>query len=119
VKKIPIIFFLCFGWEANAGIGEDLETFFNAIGMTSNVTSPGAHKDQSAGYYSGGGISTRSRVRNYSLANLQLPNFKAGCGAGGKHEEVARGKSGKNEFKDILADEFNVAWEVIKRQIYF
>jgi conjugative transfer pilus assembly protein TraH len=68
-------------WEKSyAGIGEDLESFFNASGVTSNVTTPGAHKDQSAGYYSGGGISLRNRVKNAQVATIQLPSVNAGCG---------------------------------------
>jgi conjugative transfer pilus assembly protein TraH len=62
------------------GIGANLETFFNKLGTTSNSTSPGVHQDQSAGYYSGGGLSLRNRTKNAQMATLQLPSFKAGCG---------------------------------------
>jgi conjugative transfer pilus assembly protein TraH len=78
MKKI--LLFLIFCEKSGAGVGEDLETFFNASGVTSNVTTPGAHKDQSAGYYSGGGISLRNRVKNAQLATIQLPSVNAGCG---------------------------------------
>ena len=47
---------------AVGGIGGDLMNFFEKSGVMSNVTTPGAHKDQSAGYYDGGGLSVRSRV---------------------------------------------------------
>lgn len=73
-------FVALFGYEAYAGIGEDLVSFFNGSGVTSNVTTPGAHKDQSAGYYSGGGLSVRNRVKNSQIATLQLPSIDAGCG---------------------------------------
>jgi conjugative transfer pilus assembly protein TraH len=66
--------------SAWAGIGNDLVAFFNGSGVTTNVTNPGAHKDQSAGYYSGGGVSARNRVKNAQIATLQLPSINAGCG---------------------------------------
>ena len=62
------------------GIAEDLQRFFNAAGMASNVTSPGAYKDQSGGYYSGGGVVARTGSRNAQLATIQMPGFRAGCG---------------------------------------
>jgi len=65
---------------SNAGIGNDLVSFFNKSGVMANVTTPGAHRDQSAGYYSGGGISVRNRVKNEQIATMQLPSVNAGCG---------------------------------------
>lgn len=65
--------------QAN-GIAADLMKFFNNAGMASNVTSPGAYQGQSAGYYSGGGITTRTGARNAQLATVQMPGFRAGCG---------------------------------------
>ncbi len=62
------------------GIAADLMKFFNSAGMESNVTSPGAHKDQTAGYYSGGGVTARTGARNAQLATVQMPGFRAGCG---------------------------------------
>lgn len=66
--------------ELLAGIGNDLVSFFNKSGVMANVTTPGAHRDQSAGYYSGGGISVRNRVKNEQIATMQLPGVNAGCG---------------------------------------
>ena len=63
-----------------SGIAHDLQRFFNAAGMASNVTSPGAYKDQSGGYYSGGGVVARTGSRNAQLATVQMPGFRAGCG---------------------------------------
>jgi conjugative transfer pilus assembly protein TraH len=40
------------------------------------------------------------------------------CGAGSNRSRVLAGKNGEVEYKDILAEEFNVAWEVIKRNGY-
>lgn len=63
-----------------AGIGSDLEGFFNSLGAVTNSTSPGVYHDQSGGYYNGGGLSLRNRAKNTQIATVQLPNFKAGCG---------------------------------------
>jgi conjugative transfer pilus assembly protein TraH len=213
--------------QGEANIGDDLMSFFNKTGMTSNVTMPEAHKDQSAGYYSGGGLSTRNRVKNAQIATLNLPSINAGCGgidmfmggfshiskdaliaalrnigtnaagyafklgiktiapmidgvmeslndlatkinqaninscetaatllggvwpksdltsrhlctsmgsgmgelsdwaaarqgcgAGGKRDAIMAGKGTKEGYKDILAEEFNIAWEVIKRNAF-
>ena len=65
---------------AVGGIGGDLMNFFEKSGVMSNVTTPGAHKDQSAGYYDGGGLTVRSRVKNAQIATMNLPNINAGCG---------------------------------------
>jgi conjugative transfer pilus assembly protein TraH len=54
--------------------------FFKDNGMSSNVTSPGSYKDQTAGYYTGGALSTRNSVRNTQLGTVQMPGFRAGCG---------------------------------------
>ena len=48
---IKVILITMFINKTFAGIGDDLEKFFNKTGTTSNVTMPGAHKDQSGGYY--------------------------------------------------------------------
>jgi conjugative transfer pilus assembly protein TraH len=63
--------------EGRADIGGDLTKFFSESAV---VTRPSATTDQSAGYYSGGGITIRNRVRNTQLATINLPDFKAGCG---------------------------------------
>jgi len=55
-------------------------TFFKSAGMASNVTSPGSYKDQSGGYYTGGGVMARTGARNAQLATVQMPGFRAGCG---------------------------------------
>ena len=75
-----VILFLFIFQNSYCDIGSDLEGFFNKLGAVTNSTAPGIHKDQSAGYYNGGGLSIRNRVRNSQLATLQLPSFKAGCG---------------------------------------
>lgn len=65
--------------HANA-IASDLMSFFKNVGMASNVTTPGSHKDQAAGYYTGGSLTVRNGVKNAHIATLQMPGFRAGCG---------------------------------------
>lgn len=42
---------------------------------------------------------------------------RQGCGAGGRRDEINRHKSG--EFKDILGDQFNLAWKALKKNALF
>lgn len=45
-----ILVTLLFSGQIFAGIGADLENFFQNMGSVTNHTSGGAHRDQSAGY---------------------------------------------------------------------
>lgn len=74
---IKILLLLCCS-QSYAGIGKDLDSFFNSWGTV--TTAPGVYHDQSGGYYNGGGISIRNRAKNTQIATMQLPDFKAGCG---------------------------------------
>jgi conjugative transfer pilus assembly protein TraH len=62
------------------GIGEDLMSFFKKAGLSSNVTTPGSYRDQTAGFYTGGSIVARNGARNAQIATIQMPGFRAGCG---------------------------------------
>lgn len=63
-----------------ASIEKDLKQFFNKVGMSSNINSPGSYQDQAAGYYTGGSLVARNAVRNAQFATVQMPGFRAGCG---------------------------------------
>lgn len=65
---------------AHAGVKEEMNSFYNDMGGAANVTGPAAYKGQSAGYYTGGSIWTRSPTKNVNPVNLQLPKISAGCG---------------------------------------
>jgi len=79
-KKGFLLFTLASFMHLHAPIGQDLMTFFKSAGMASNVTAPGAYRDQSAGYYTGGSVMARTGARNAQLATVQMPGFRAGCG---------------------------------------
>ena len=64
----------------HANISSDLQSFYNGLGIASNVTSPGSFNSQAAGSYGGGSIFARNQVRSYQLIQLDLPSFRAGCG---------------------------------------
>ena len=63
-----------------ADVNGDLNNFFNSLGYASNATSPTAYQGQMAGFYSGGSVYMRNRVRALQMASLSLPGFNAGCG---------------------------------------
>lgn len=65
--------------ECSASIASDVQNFFGDINY-GNATAPGVYEGQTAGYFTGGGIYARTPVRNYSLVNIQMPQFRAGCG---------------------------------------
>lgn len=80
MSKYLFLFPLLIGSNSYAGIGSDLEGFFNSLVAVTNSTFPGVYHDQSGGYYNGGGLSLRNQAKNTQIATVQLPNFKAGCG---------------------------------------
>ncbi len=63
-----------------ASINSDLTDFFNQMGGYSNITSGGAFAGQSQNLVTGGSLYLRLPQQSYSMANLQLPGIKAGCG---------------------------------------
>lgn len=65
---------------ASASVGNEMQQFFNDVGVAGNVTGPSAFEGQSAGYYTGGSIYTRTPQKTVNPVNLQLPSARAGCG---------------------------------------
>lgn len=62
-----------------ANIESDLKTFFDGMGVSSNVTRGGAYHDQTGGYYSGGSVFMRSPTRNPSLFQVTPPSLSMNC----------------------------------------
>lgn len=62
-----------------ADVGSDMNNFFSDMGYASNVTPPGVYEGQAAGYFTGGGLVMRAPSRNYQLASMQAPSYRAGC----------------------------------------
>jgi conjugative transfer pilus assembly protein TraH len=80
LKLFSLSLALTYAATAWADINSDLTTYFNGLGLDSNVTAPQAYKGQQAGYYTGGSIFARNSVRDVQIANIQLPSYNAGCG---------------------------------------
>lgn len=65
---------------ANAGINDEMQDMFNAMGTVGNVTEPGAFRGQTRHVVTGGNLMMRVPQRNYQLFSMTGPSFKAGCG---------------------------------------
>lgn len=76
-----LFFVLCvFSCVACAdSLGSKLDTFFNTMGFSSNVTDAAAYHSQSAGFYTGGSVFARTPVKTLHPMTIQLPRARAGC----------------------------------------
>ncbi len=61
-------------------LGNSMDKFFGESGFSSNVTHPNAYKGQSATYYNGGSLFSRTKIQNIQLAAITMPSVSAGCG---------------------------------------
>ena len=64
----------------SGSVGNDLKDFWERTGGGVNYTRPTAYQGQQAGYATLGSLYVRTRPRNSTLANIQLPSVRAGCG---------------------------------------
>ncbi|SRR5579883_348102 len=78
ISFVSLIFYAAISY-AN-GVNDDLNTYFNNLGFSSNITAPHAYQGQQAGLYTGGSIFARTPVRNVQLVQIELPSYRAGCG---------------------------------------
>ena len=65
---------------AHATVNQSMQDWFNEIGAYGNVTGPNAYRGQTMNMYTGGSLYMRTPVRNYQLASISPPSFRAGCG---------------------------------------
>jgi conjugative transfer pilus assembly protein TraH len=79
-KLLLIFFIIMLQHTCHAGVSDDMENLFESLGGGSNITSSGAYKSQSGGYYTGGSIYARIPTKSYNFANFQPPSINAGCG---------------------------------------
>lgn len=63
-----------------ANLGDDLKNFWERTGGGVNVTRPQAYQGQMGGYVTLGSLYLRTKPRNSSLMQIQLPSVRAGCG---------------------------------------
>lgn len=64
---------------SHGDVGTDVNDFFNDMGYGANFTPPGVYEGQAAGYFTAGGLTIRVPSRNYQLASMQAPSYRAGC----------------------------------------
>ncbi len=77
---IILVFAFIITIEAFADVAGDLGNFFTSLGYEGNITPGTAYQGQAAGYYSGGSLFLRDRVRNMQLINIDPPSLRNGCG---------------------------------------
>lgn len=65
---------------ALADINNDMNNWFDSMGMYSNLTTPQAIQGQTGSFYTGGSLYMRSPVTSYQLGSFAAPTFRAGCG---------------------------------------
>ena len=63
-----------------ADLNAEMQQMFTDLGTLGNVTQPGAFRGQAMDLYTGGSLFMRTPAKNLSLANIQLPSAKTGCG---------------------------------------
>ncbi|MBU0744246.1 MAG: conjugal transfer protein TraH [Gammaproteobacteria bacterium] len=63
-----------------ADVSGDLNGFFTSLGYDGNITKESAYQGQAAGYYSGGSVFLRNRVKNIQIMHIDLPSIRSGCG---------------------------------------
>ena len=66
--------------SSQATITSDLNSFWNGLGGSSNITPGGSFQGQGAGFYTFGNVRLRGSSRSVSLFNFSLPSVEAGCG---------------------------------------
>jgi conjugative transfer pilus assembly protein TraH len=77
---IFLMYMTLFTASAFAGMQDNLEKAFGALGMSNNLTTAGGYQDQTGGFYTGGSVFSRSKVNNAELFSLQMPHYRSGCG---------------------------------------
>lgn len=63
-----------------ANVSQSMRDWFNDIGAYGNVTGANVYRGQTMNFYTGGSLYLRTPVRNYALASVSPPSFRAGCG---------------------------------------
>ncbi len=71
---------LCLPLTAHAQVENQMNAFWDEIGVAANVTGPGAYEGQRAGYYTFGNVYVRAPQETLQPLSVQLPGYRAGCG---------------------------------------
>lgn len=65
---------------AHADVSSEMQSWFNELGGSANVTPAAVVKGQTSTVYTGGNLYMRTPVRNYQLYSINPPKINAGCG---------------------------------------
>jgi conjugative transfer pilus assembly protein TraH len=79
MNKWVLLLVIGISFQAQAGLEQDMQGFFDAIGAHANVTPGGAYKGQEGGFYTGGSVFSRTPSREIQMVNIQMPHIGAGC----------------------------------------
>jgi conjugative transfer pilus assembly protein TraH len=77
---VATLVFATLSGSSLANVSQSMQDWFNDIGAYGNVTGPDAYRGQTMNFYTGGSLYLRTPVRNYPLASITPPSFRAGCG---------------------------------------
>jgi hypothetical protein len=80
IRILMVAFALFITGNANAGLEDKLNAYYDSLGGAASVSPASMYQTQSAGYFSGGGIRIRTPVSNYQLLSFQAPKLQYGCG---------------------------------------
>ena len=98
------------------------DLFNKALEITrSNINSCETATTLVGGLWPKGEIASRHVCTSLGIASGALKDWAAarhGCGAGHQSNSILGGKNSREEYKNILVNEFNVAWEVLKKNSY-
>jgi len=72
--------FMAIAPMATAQVENQMNEFWDEIGVAANVTGPGAYEGQRAGYYTFGNVYVRAPQETLQPLSVQLPGYRAGCG---------------------------------------
>lgn len=72
--------FIIYPAIVRADLNADLNSFWNDLGGSNNLTGPTAFKSQAASYYSLGNVRSRVPSRTSQFGSFTLPSVEAGCG---------------------------------------
>ena len=99
------------------GVMEDLNSLATQVNQA-NINSCETAATMLGGVWPKSDLTSRHLCTSMGSGMGAMSDWAAarqGCGAGGQRNAIISQKGTKDGYKDILAEEFNVAWEVIKR----
>lgn len=80
MKYLKFIFiFFPMSYISYAGVSDNMQSFFNKTGFSSNVTSAKSFVHQEGGHLSGGNGFIRTPVKNLQPIHVRSPSLKMGC----------------------------------------